>query len=68
LFDATSYSYILYGMKYNTRAVLLSREQAQESAEQLGMVKQRSDQLVAEMPGHREWLTKLNAAMKQMRR
>ncbi|MES2902337.1 MAG: tryptophan halogenase family protein [Pseudomonadota bacterium] len=68
LFDATSYSYILYGMKFDTRQALLSREQAQESAEQLMAVKQRSDQLVATLPDHREWLTRLNAAMKQMQR
>lgn len=68
LFDATSYSYILYGMKYGTRQSALTRERAAESAEQLEAVRARARFLQANLPGHREWLTKLNAAMAGMRR
>ncbi len=68
LFDATSYSFILYGMQYGTRQALLADEERHESMAQLALVRQRSDQLMAELPPHREWLTKLNAAMKQMGR
>ncbi|MES2321392.1 MAG: tryptophan halogenase family protein [Pseudomonadota bacterium] len=68
LFDATSYSHILYGMQYNTRQALLTAEQADESRAQLDMVRQRAGQLLAELPGHREWLDKLNEAVRNMRR
>ncbi|MEJ7808043.1 MAG: tryptophan 7-halogenase, partial [Telluria sp.] len=67
LFDATSYSYILYGMKYNTRQPLLSAQQAQESWAQLSAIRQRSELLCAELPDHREWLSKLREAMETMR-
>ena len=68
LFDATSYSYILYGMHYGTRQSALTAEQAAESGEQLAAVKARAQFLQANLPGHREWLTKLNAAMAAARR
>jgi tryptophan halogenase len=68
LFDATSYSYILYGMKFATRVPVMPREQAQESWEQLQEVQQHAELLRAELPGHREWLSKLRDAMAQMRR
>ena len=67
LFDASSYSHILYGMKYNTRQPLLSNAQRDESKGQLDMMKKKSEGLVKDLPSHREWLTKLNAAMKQVR-
>ncbi len=67
LFDATSYSYILYGMKYGTRVPTLSADQAQAAREQLALVRQRSELLISELPDHRDWLTRLNAAVQHMR-
>lgn len=67
LFDATSYSYILYGMKFDTRQPWLSDGLRDESRAQLALIAAQGAQLAAELPGHREWLTKLNAAIKQMR-
>jgi tryptophan halogenase len=64
LFDASNYSFVLYGMKYDTRQPLLSNSQRDESREQLEMIKKRSEHLVKDLPGHREWLTKLSEAMK----
>jgi tryptophan halogenase len=64
LFDASSYSYVLYGMKFNTRQPPLSEAQRNESADHLKMIKEGSERLTRELLTHRDWLMKLREVMK----
>jgi tryptophan halogenase len=63
LFDVDNYLFVLYGMKYRTRAAPVSAYEAQVSQAQLQAVKQLSEKLCEELPSHREWLTKFSRAI-----
>jgi tryptophan halogenase len=63
LFDVDNYLYVLYGMKYKTKLPILSDYEIEESRAQLQLIKNLSERLCNELPGHREWLTRLKIAL-----
>lgn len=65
LFDVDNYLFVLYGMKYTTRTVLVSDYAVNVSKAQFARVQQLTEKLCRELPGHREWLTKFERAVKQ---
>jgi tryptophan halogenase len=65
LFDIPNYLYVLYGMRYDTRNSPLSDYERKESESQLAQVAKKAEFLVANLPGHREWLVGLRKAMAQ---
>ncbi len=66
LFDVDNYLFVLYGMKYITRPIPISDYEAQLSKSQLQQIKQLSQKLRNELPGHREWLVRFEHAMQQV--
>lgn len=65
LFDVDNYLFVLYGMKYITRNIPISNYEIENSNTQLQQIKLLSQKLCNELPGHREWLSKFERAIKQ---
>jgi len=65
LFSVDNFLFVLYGMKYPTRNRLMTSYEEQYFAREISEIKSREMKLSAELLGHREWLTKFNAAYAQ---
>lgn len=61
VFDLENYLYVLYGMKYHTQANNLTDEQSHLANKQSQQLAKIGQQLVEELPDHRELLNKIKA-------
>jgi tryptophan halogenase len=68
LFDVENFLFVLYGMKYPTKARAMTANEVQAYAQELNQVKGLEKALSGELIGHREWLTGFLAAYREMQR
>lgn len=59
IFGVENYLYVLYGMKYATRAISLSEMEHRKAAEIVEAAKRHSEKLAGELMPQRAWLTEL---------
>jgi tryptophan halogenase len=62
LFDVDNHLYVLYGMKFATRASPLSGFERGEMQKEFGLMAQTSEALIRSLPSHRDWLAGLRDA------
>ncbi|WP_339897228.1 tryptophan halogenase family protein [uncultured Gilvimarinus sp.] len=66
VFDVENYLYVLYGMRFFTPPSFLSEFEARDSQEQIDKISEQSKRLQGGLLSHREWLTKLKQAMRNV--
>ncbi|QIL89796.1 tryptophan 7-halogenase [Microbulbifer sp. SH-1] len=59
IFGVENYLYVLYGMKYSTRAISLSETEHRRAAEIVETANRHAEKLAAELMPQRVWLTEL---------
>lgn len=62
LFDVDNFLFVLYGMKFNTRAKNMTHFEENYFQRELQNIKIKTQTLSKELLGHREWLDKFNQA------
>ena len=63
VFNVENYLYVLYGMKFFTKAHAISSFECRNSQAQIALVNSRAEKLREDLLGHRDWLNKLKMAM-----
>jgi len=59
VFDVENYLYVLYGMKFNTKKPLLTKEYESQASQQILQLDKAKKQYATELPRHRELISKI---------
>lgn len=68
LFDVDNYLFVLYGMKFRTRAKAMTGYEEEYFRRELNSVRANAARLTASLPGHRQWLSEFSSAYERAHR